>query len=75
MSFLRAGSIAPAEAGSCEQGLLFMTKPSLIILWLTAITFAAWLVHDGQKGAAAALLAVALSWEALSWALSRHVHH
>jgi hypothetical protein len=52
-----------------------MTKPSLIILWLTAITFAAWLLNDGQNGAAAALLAVALSWEALSWAFGRHVHH
>lgn len=52
-----------------------MSKPSLIILWLTAITFAAWLVHDGQNGAAAALLAVALSWEALAWVFNRHVHH
>jgi hypothetical protein len=75
VSFPRAGPIAAAEAGSCEQGLLFMTKPSLIILWLTAITFAAWLLNDGQNGAAAALLAVALSWEALSWAFGRHVHH
>jgi hypothetical protein len=52
-----------------------MTKPSLIILWLTAITFAIWLVNDGQPVAAAGLIAVALSWEALHWAFSRHVHH
>jgi len=75
MSFPRAAPIAAAEAGSCEQGLPFMTKPSLIILWLTAITFAIWLVSNGQHVAAAGLIAVGLSWEGLHWAVSRHVHH
>jgi len=52
-----------------------MTKPSLIILWLTVITFAIWLVSNGQHVAAVGLIAVGLSWEGLHWAVSRHVHH